>query len=93
MRDRRAEQRHDCVADELLDSAAEALQLGADVSVVAAQHGRHILGIRRFRTRGEPDQVAEEDGDDLALFAHPAHAIAANAASPSRTYRVAPTER
>ena len=93
MRDRRAEQRHDRVADELLDGAAEALELRPHVPVVAAQHGGDVLGIRRLGTRGEPDQVAEEDGHDLALFAHPAHAVAASAASPSRTYRVAPTER
>ena len=61
--------------------------------VVAAQNGRDVLGIGVFRTGREPDQVAEEDRDDLALLPHHAHAVAASAASPSRTYRVAPTER
>ena len=88
-----AEESHHRVADELLDGAAEPLELRPHVPVVAAQHGRDVLRIGLFRTGREADQVAEEDGDDLALFAQRAHAVAASSASPSSMYRVAPTER
>ena len=67
--DRRTEQRHGGVADELLDRPAVALELGADALVVAAEHGSHVLGIHPLGTLGGPDQVAEEDGDDLPLLA------------------------
>jgi hypothetical protein len=49
VRGRRAEERHHRVADELLDRAAEALQLAADVVVVAAEEAAHVLGVERLR--------------------------------------------
>ena len=64
-----AEQRHDRVADELLDRASVALQLGAKASVVRAEERLHVLRVHRLRLRREPDEVAEEDGDDLAFSA------------------------
>ena len=48
---RRAEERHDRVADELLDGAAVALELGAHALVVRPQDRLDVLGIERLRAR------------------------------------------
>ena len=45
------------------------LELRADAVVVGTEDGAHLLGIELLRFRREPDEVAEEDGDDLALLA------------------------
>ncbi len=45
VRDRGAEERHDCVADELLHGAAEALQLGAQPRVVRGEERADVLGV------------------------------------------------
>jgi len=68
VRDRRAEDGHDGVADELLDRAAEALDLPAQSRVVRVQKVAHVLRVGALGTRGEADEVAEEDRDDLALL-------------------------
>ena len=49
VRGRRAEESHDRVADELLDRAAVALELGAHTLVVRAQDRFDVLGIQRLR--------------------------------------------
>ena len=46
-----------------------ALELDAQARVVRAEYGTNVLGVELLRRRREPDQVAEEDGDDLALLA------------------------
>ena len=69
VRDRRAEDGHHRVADELLDGAAEALELGAHARVVGLEEPPHVLGVHRLGARREADEVAEEAGDDLALLA------------------------
>ncbi len=69
VRRRRAEERHDRVADELLDGAAVALELRADALVVGAQDRLDVLRIHRLRPRREADEVAEDDRHDLALAA------------------------
>jgi hypothetical protein len=69
VRDRSAEERHDGVADELLDRAAEALELAAQPLVVTAEEAADVLGIHRLRAVSEVDEVAEEAGDDFALLA------------------------
>ncbi len=69
VRDGRAEQRHNRVADELLDRAAVVLELGAKASVIRAEDRLHVLRVHRLRARREADEVAEEDRDDLALSA------------------------
>ena len=69
MRDRRAEDGHHGVADELLDRPTEALELGAHAGVVGLEQPSHVLGIHFLGTGGEPDEVAEEARDDLALLA------------------------
>ena len=66
--DRSAEHGHHGVADELLDRAAEALELVAQPRVVGPEQRAHLLGIHPLRARGEADEVGEEDGDDLALL-------------------------
>ena len=76
------EQRHDRVADELLDGPAVALELVAQPGVIRRQDGLDVFRIEAFGTRREPDEVAEQDRDDLALLAggvgglerRPAHA-------------------
>ena len=73
MRDRRAEDRDHRVADELLDGAAPALELGAQPLVVRAQERVDVLGVELLGARREADQVGEEDGDDLALPAGLGH--------------------
>ena len=69
VRDGRAEDGHHRVADELLDRAAEALELRAHARVVGLEKAPHVLGVHPLRARGEADEVAEEAGDDLALLA------------------------
>ena len=45
MRDRRAEERHHRVADELLDRTAEALELGPETGVVGRKERADVLGV------------------------------------------------
>ena len=60
VRDRRAEERDDRVADELLHRAAEALELGADVRVVGAKAGvRPPPGRAARRGAVEPTRSAK----------------------------------
>ena len=59
-RDRRAPDRHDRVADELLDHAAVAADHRAGRVEVPRQQLAHLLGIARLRQRREADQVGEQ---------------------------------
>ncbi len=68
VRDRGAEDRHHRVADELLDGAAEALELVPEPRVVRAKQRAHLLGIHLLGARGEADEIGEEDRHDLALL-------------------------
>src|SRR5204863_9173847 len=68
MRERRAEERHHGVADELLDRAAEALELVAQTLPVRREQPAHVLGVEPFRPRREPDEVGEENRDELPLL-------------------------
>jgi hypothetical protein len=70
---RRAEDRHHCVADELLDRAAVPFELMPQTRVVRADTCANILGVGCFGGGGEADQVAEEDRHDLALLARLRH--------------------
>jgi hypothetical protein len=84
--DRRTEDRDDGVADELLDRPAPALELAAQPLVVGAEDRGDVFGVEGLRPGCEADEVGEEDGHDLALLPRvPAHAIAVNSASASRT--------
>ena len=71
-RSRRAEDAHHRVADELLDPAAEALELGANALVVRRQDRADVLGIELLGACGEPDEVDEDDRDDPPLLSRAA---------------------
>ena len=58
----------DRVPDELLHDTAVGVDLCLGHRGVGREHPVDIFGIGRLRRRGEPDQVAEEGGDDLALL-------------------------
>src|SRR5207245_8332133 len=66
-RDRRTEQRHHCVADELLHHPAPALELVAQALVVRREDSLDVLRIEPLGLRREADEVGEEDGENLAL--------------------------
>ncbi len=68
VRNRRPEHGHHGVADELLDGASEALQIGLDPFVVCAQHGADVLRVGSVGPAREADEVDEEHGDDLPLL-------------------------
>ena len=68
VRDRRAEDAHHGIADELLHAASVALELAADVRVVRHEECADILGIELLRARREPDEIDEEDGHDATLL-------------------------
>jgi hypothetical protein len=70
VRGRSAEERDHGVADELLDGAAEALELAAQVRVVGSEEPAHVLGIELLGAGGEADEIGEEHRHDLALLAH-----------------------
>ncbi len=63
----RPEQGHHRIADELLDRAAAPLELGADAVVIRAEERRDSSGSSSSAFAVKPDEVAEEDGDDLSL--------------------------
>ena len=69
VRNGNAEDSHHRVADELLDRAAVPLEDRAEVREVAAHARPKRLGIGRLAERGRSDEVAEENGDDLARLA------------------------
>ena len=60
--------RHHRVADELLHRPPVALDLPPETSVVGADAGADVLGVGCLGSGGEADEVAEEDGHDLALL-------------------------
>ena len=67
VRRRRAEKRHHRIPDELLDGAAVALELFSDALVIRAEESFDVFGIHRLSPSREPDEVAEDHRDDLAL--------------------------
>ena len=71
VRERRAEQRHHGIADELLDCAAVALQLLTQPRVVRRKQRAHVFGIHLLCARRETNQIGEEDSDDLPFLASP----------------------
>ena len=64
VRARDPEDRHDGIADELLDRAAVALEDRARQGVVAAEDGPRDLRVELFTEGGRADQVREQDRDD-----------------------------
>ena len=69
VRDRRAEERHHRVADELLHRAAAALELVTQPLVVRRQHRLHVLGIEPLGARREAHEIGEQDRDNFPLRA------------------------
>ena len=69
VRDGRAEDGHHGVADELLDGAAEALELVPGAGVVRRERRTYVFGIGGLGTGRVADEVDEDDADDLALLA------------------------
>ena len=69
VRDRRAEDGHHRVADELLDRAAVPLELGAELRVVGGERRADVLRVEPFGAARRAHEVGEEDRHDLPLFA------------------------
>jgi hypothetical protein len=69
VRNRSAEYAHHGIADEFLDHTAVALDSPLGLRVVELENFAHVFRIRPIRARGEADEVNEEDGDELPLFA------------------------
>jgi len=68
VRDGRAEDRDDRVADELLHRAAEALELVPRPLVVDPQERADVLRVALLGARRRPDEIGEDDADDLPLL-------------------------
>src|SRR5207247_9083088 len=66
--DRSTEHGHHRVADELLHGPPEPFDLALQEVVVEAEGRTDVLGIGVVRTCREPDQVDEQDRDDLAFL-------------------------
>ena len=64
---RHAEDRHDGIADELLDRSPVVLDDCLHPSEVAREQLAERLGVDRLPQLGRPGHVAEQDGDRLAL--------------------------
>ena len=67
VRDGRAEERHDAVAEELVHGAVVPVDLGQHEVERALHQRMHVLGIEPRRQRGEAGDVHEEHRDLLAL--------------------------
>ncbi len=92
VRDRRAEDRHHRVPDELLHGAAVPLDLLPQARVVRPDPRADILRVGGIRGRREADQVAEEDGDDLALLHRRGRRLHGQRGTTERTERKVPRE-
>ena len=69
VRDRCAEDGHHRVPDELLDGAAEPLDLPLQQVVIHTEGRADILRVGVIGSGGEPHEIDEQDGHDLALLA------------------------
>ena len=67
--ERRTEDAHHGVTDELLYDPPEGLDLAANQVVVRSKDGTDVLGVEHLRAPGEADEVDEDDGDDSPFFA------------------------
>ncbi len=68
MRDRRAEDAHDCVADELLDCPSVTLELVPQPVVIRRENCANVLGVEPLGASRRADEVGEDHRDDLPLF-------------------------
>ena len=67
VRDGRAEEGHDAVAEELVDRALVAVDLVQHQLEGPGHEAVDVLGVEPLGERGEPRDVGEEDRDLLAL--------------------------
>src|SRR5216683_1115435 len=67
VRDRRAEERHEAVAQELVDGALEAVDLAERPLEEGAEQRVHAVGPELLGQYGGADQIAEQHRDRLAL--------------------------
>ena len=65
--DRGAEQGDDRVADDLVDLAAEGVDVGRQPREAAVDEVLDVLGVAPLGQRGEADEVGEQHGDDPAF--------------------------
>ena len=75
VRDRRAEERHHRVTDELLDRAAAALKLAAETSVVRGEDRLDILGVQPSAREVNPTRSAKSTVTILRSARSPPSAI------------------
>jgi hypothetical protein len=68
VKDRSPEDRHDRVADELLDRSAVPLEARPKMLVIQNQPGSHVLRIEGASRRGRADDIHEDDGDELSFL-------------------------
>ena len=68
VRRRDAEHAHDRVADELLDDPAVRADRRTGHRRVGVEHPADVFGVGLLRHGRKPDEVAEQDADDLALL-------------------------
>ena len=80
-----AEHGHDGVADELLDHASEPFELCPKAAMVAGKERADVLRIQALGSRGEADQIGEDDGNHLPLLAREAGRLARERSSAKRT--------
>ena len=74
MRDRRAEQRHDFVANKLVDGAGVLLDNGDQTFEAGVDQCSHLFGIQFLGQRGESGNIGKNNRDDLALITRGANA-------------------
>ena len=71
VRDRRAEQGDDLVADDLVEPAAERGDVGDEPLEAVVDEAFHLLGVGVGREGGEADEVGHQHGDQPALVGRP----------------------
>ena len=89
--DRRAEQGDDGVADDLVDPAAEGIDVGDEPLEAAVDQVLDLLRVHRLGQRGVPDEVREEDRHDPTLVSPQAQVLSALRAEASACRHVRTT--
>ncbi len=93
VRDRRAEQRDERVADHLVHLTAERRDLDREPLEAAVDEVLDLLRVGRLRKRREPDQVGEEHRRDASLVRARDEAVAARRAEARVSRSGAPARR
>ena len=82
MGDRRTEQGHDRIANDLVDPSTERGDVVGESGETAVDQVLDLFGIAVLREAGEPDDVGEEHGDNASLVGPSGEFVAARAAEP-----------